>query len=128
MIFFKAKPKGNVSLTLVIVFTAVLISMGITLILTTVDYTFNSKVFNSNTVSKAKARSCIEDAISRIKANTSFTGSFTITFSDGNCTANVSNSPSPGIKNISVTGNYDSITYTETKKLDTNQLPFILSN
>jgi len=124
----KTKTKGNISLTLVLIFTAVLISIGINLILTSIDLSFNSKAFISAATNRSIARSCIEDAASKIKMNNTYTGVFTITMSNGSCTATIANSATSGVKIISVSSVYDSYNYSEIKKLDTNTSPFTISN
>lgn len=124
---FKQK-KGNISLTLVIILAAILISMGISLTLTSVDHAYMSRSFYLQTINKTISRSCVEDGINRIKKDPNYTGSFTITLSDGNCIAEITNTPTPGVKKISVTSNYNEFVHNEEKYLDTNTVPFQVLN
>lgn len=128
MRLLNSKKKGNVSLSLVLVFTAVLITMGINLILTSIDFSFNSKAYIGNSTARTLSRTCIEEAASKVKSNSSYTGTFSLTLANGSCSATITNSGVAGVKSIASSSTYDVYTFSETKKLDTNTSPFTISN
>ncbi len=122
------KRKGNIALTTVLIVSAILIAGGLTLLLSTIDTTIASKNFGSNTLSQLGIRNCLEETMYRLRTNMNYTGNFTVTYSNGSCTATVTNSTPATTKNVAVTSTYNSYTSTKTYKVDTTTAPMSVSN
>ncbi len=115
--------KGSIALTTVIVISSLLLFSGITLILTSIDLAFATKDYNGLTLAKIRASSCFEESLLNIKNTPTFTGTGTITATDGSCTYTVSNE-SVTIKSILITSTFGEFAYSETKRLDTSFTPY----
>jgi hypothetical protein len=122
------RQKGNITLTLVLFVSVILLLGGITVVIASIDFTQSSKSFYNTTLANIRSQSCLDDGLLRIKNDTSYTGNYSITFSDGSCTGTVVNSGTPNIKSITITGLVNGYSYTKIKKADTSTSPFTLSN
>ena len=113
--------KANVSLTTVIVTGTILLLSGMVILLSTMDLSYSSKDTFNYELNMMRTKSCLEEALARIKSNTAFTGSANITFSDGNCAAAVTNDPQHvNIKLVEITSVLGDYTYLSNKKIDIN--------
>jgi hypothetical protein len=123
------KLKANVSLTTVLVTSAIIILGSITVILNVVDMSRNSKNNMMYELNSMRSDSCIEESMHRIKYNPSFTGTVTITFEDGNCQSVVSIDPvDPNIRILALTAQIDDYYFSITKKADISQSPIYIFN
>jgi hypothetical protein len=124
----KLKLKANVSLTTVIVTSAVLLVSTITVMLSIMDMSKSSKNNYNYEMNTLRAVSCIEESMNRIKYNPNFTGTVTIAFGDGTCESVVSLDSDPNIRNLSITSQYNGYYYQVNKKADISQSPFYIFN
>ena len=117
--------KANVSLALVLVITAVLISASIIVLLSSADLANTTKDSFNLYLNEMRSRSCIEEGLIRIKNDVTYTGEMSITYSNGICTTNISNDPAnPNLKIFLVESTVDTYNYSITKKVDTSQDPY----
>lgn len=129
MFFVKKKLKGNISLTTVIVTSTILLLMGLTILFSTMDLAYSSKNIFNYELNLLRSRSCLEESLIRMKNNTAFTGTAPITFTDGNCSAVVTNDPVlSNIKLVAITSVVNEYTYLLNKKVDISTVPYTVSN
>jgi hypothetical protein len=120
--------KGNITLTTVLFVSVILLLGGITLVITNIDFTLASKGFYNGTLAQIRSRTCLNDSLLRLKTNTAYTGSFTISFTDGTCSATVANGSSANTKTISLSAAVNGYSYSQTKNVDTSVIPFRVTN
>lgn len=122
------KTKASITLTLVIVISSILLLAGLTLVLTTVDLSNSSKISTNLNLAIIRSRSCIDESLYRLKLDVNYTGSTSVTFSDGNCTSTTANSGTPNLKTLTVVSTVNGFSYQTTKSVDTSVSPFTISN
>ena len=120
--------KGTITLTTVILFTAMLMIAGVTLTLTSIDLSNNTKSFNNINLAQIRSSTCIEESVYRVKASTSYTGTFTSTYSDGSCVGTITNDSAPSRKVASITSSVGTSNYVTIKYIDYSTTPFTISN
>jgi hypothetical protein len=126
---YKKSVAANISLTTVLVTSAILLLTGITIVFSTMDLAYSSKDTFNYELNTMRSRSCLEEAIYRIKNNPTFTGTAAITFTDGNCSAAVTNDPqNSNIKLVAITSMIKEYTYMLNKKVDISTSPFTVLN
>lgn len=123
------KLRANVSLTTVLVTSAIIILSSITVILNVIDMSRNSRNNMMYELNSMRSDSCIEESMHRIKYNPNFTGTVSITFSNGNCESIVSIDPgNPNIRILALTAQTDDYYFSITKKADISQSPIYIFN
>lgn len=121
------KLKANMSMTLVLVIMAVLISAGIVVLLTSIDLANSTKDSFNLYLNEMRSRSCVEEGLNRIKNNSVYTGMLTISYTDGNCTVDISNDPqNVNYKIFLVNSTVGTYNYSLSKKVDISQDPNII--
>jgi DeoR/GlpR family transcriptional regulator of sugar metabolism len=122
--------QGNISLTTVIVMTAILLLSGLSVITSTFDLAKANQDTVYHELNVFRIRSCVEEALNRIKFNHAFTGVAAITFTDGSCSATVSNDPGGNlnIKLVALTSQTKNFYYSLNKSIDITNTPFIVTN
>lgn len=114
--------KGSIALTTVLMVSAILLASGLTLILTSIDLSFASKNFNSYQLSKIRSKTCLEESLYKISKNPSYTGTVSYTYSDGSCTAIITNDlVISTTKIVSINTTLNVYNYSETKRVDTTK-------
>jgi hypothetical protein len=119
---FKLK-KASVALTSVLLISAILLSSGITLVLTNIDLARASKDFFALQKNKLNAETCLEESLFDIKQNFSYTGTFNYSNPVGSCTAVVSDGTPSTIKIVEMTSIVGDYYYRTTVRIDTTQNP-----
>ncbi len=122
------KEKGSIALTSVIILSTMLLLAGIGLIVATIDLTVATKSFYNINTARTEARGCLEESLYKITRNTSYTGTFSLTYSTGSCSATVANDVPSTTKIVTITGTVDSNNVTVVKKIDTAVSPFNITN
>lgn len=126
----KKKIIGYIALTTVLVILPLLLLSGIDTIYTNISLLISGKMQYDYNILEINAESCLEESVYKIKKNRIYTGSFTITRTDWNCTSTISDKVgSLGFKIIKITavdqnGNHVKIS----KELNVNTDPFEISN
>jgi len=121
------KLKANMSMTLVLVIMAVLISAGIVVLLTSVDLANSTKDSFNLYLNEMRSRSCVEEGLNKIKNNTIYTGTLTISYTDGSCSVVISNDPeNVNYKIFTVNSSVGTYNYSLLKKVDISQDPNII--
>ncbi|MCC7289645.1 hypothetical protein IT417_00085 [bacterium] len=78
--------KGNIALITVVAMTAISLAGGIALSILSVNYKISTIGFIASTFLEQQLYSCKEEAFRKIAQNTTYTGSGTISFNNGDCT------------------------------------------
>lgn len=101
------RARASMSLTMVIIITAILVSVGTGVLLLNIDLLNSRRPAVAATTSDFLARSCFEEALRKLNTNQSFTGSVSITVDpDATCIAEITNVADPDVvKNIAITAN-----------------------
>lgn len=121
------KLKANISMTLVLVIMAVLISAGIIVLLTSVDLANSTKDSFNLYLNEMRSKSCVEEGLNRIKNNSTYTGTLTISYTDGNCSVEISNdTQNANYKIFQVQSSVGTYNYSLSKKVDISQDPNII--
>ena len=116
--------KGAAALITLIILSTVLLAAGITLIFNSIDLNKSLKGFRTTDELFVQSRSCLEDALSKIISNLSYTGTITLTSGDVTCHAVVTNDAShSNYKNINLDANDGEFYYSEIKVADTSFNP-----
>jgi hypothetical protein len=122
----KRKQSGSIALTTVIIITAILLSGGITLLLTSIDLSNMRKGQTATTKAQFQYQSCLEEAVRRIKLNSSYTGTITVNPSGTLlCTAVVTNDSNPTNKVVVTTVTINNYTQEFTRKVSSTTLQII---
>lgn len=122
--------KANVSLTTVIITSTILLAIGITVIIGTIDLSRASKNSINYELNLMRSTTCLEEALNKLKTNHSFAGTITVPFSDGSCSATVTiaaggNQDHKQIEIASQVGDYH---YATNKLADVSTSPITVSN
>ena len=119
--------KANVSLILVLIITAVLVSAGITVLMSSMDLSNSTKDSFNLYLNEMRTRSCLEEGLNRLKNNQLYTGQVSISYTNGLCTVDISTDGSnPSIKIFLINSTVDSYNYSITKKIDISTDPFTI--
>jgi len=125
----KKKLQGNVSLTTVLVTSAILLLSGTTLLFGSIDQGRISKDNVNYQLAHIRAYSCLEEALNRIKRTQIFEGSVSILYDNGQCEADVTiDLINNNIRMISINSNYEDYQINITKQVDISSSPFTISN
>jgi hypothetical protein len=120
----KIKLRGSVSLTTVILVSAVLLLSGIIVVLNSVDLSKASKGKLMNSVSTIQSYTCFEEVLERLKMNRNYTGTFTISLPNGTCDVAVSIHPTQNnYRNVLINSNANGFFYTENRIVDISVSP-----
>lgn len=123
----KHDQKGIIALTTLIIVIAIMITGGITLLLTSIDTSVSTEAFNNRLLAKIRSRACLEEGLYRIKQDPLYIGTVTLTFADGDCDAVVTDSVgNPGIKILDIDSTIEEFGYSSQKAVDTNADPIVL--
>lgn len=129
MHFVKRKLRGNVSLTTVIVVGALLIVSGMGLLANSIDIALSTKAYFNQTLADLRVTSCIEEGMFKITKDVAFTGTVSVTYTDGNCETVISNvGGNTSKKRLLITSTVGDYSVTREKFADTTVSPMILLN
>jgi hypothetical protein len=120
------KIKANISLITVLVTTMILLLGGIVVIMNSIDLSHSAKDSFNGIINEMHARSCVEEGLVRIKKDVTFTGQFTITFTDGSCTNVVTTDSPTTVKKFTISSNASGYNLSLIKKVDTSVDPFVI--
>jgi len=119
--------KANASLALVLIITAVIISGSIMVLMSGMDLSNSTKDSFNLYLNEMRSRSCIEEGLNRLKNNSSYVGSVSISYTDGICTVNIANDPvNPSLKDFVVNSTLNTYNYSISKKVDISTEPYTL--
>jgi len=123
----KHKLDANISLTVVLVITTILILGGLTVLISSVDLAHSSKSANVKMLNELRSRSCVEEGLYRIKLNIMFTGQASIVFTDGNCVNNITIDPqNANIRIFTISSVINEYQFDIVKHIDITQHPYII--
>jgi len=123
----KSKLKGNISLTTVLITTTLILLGALTVLLSSTDLSLATKTANIKMLNELRAHSCLEEGLNRLKKDTLYIGTVTITFADGNCSAIVVNDPiNSNLKNFTISSIMKSHNYDIDKVVDVSVDPFVI--
>ena len=122
---FVANKKGSITLTTVLVVSAILLAGGISLILTSIDLSNAAKdTFNSSQTS-IRSNTCLEEGIYKLNRSSTFTGSLSVDYSDGECFVVIQNDNNNNqIKILNITSQVNSYVHEEVVRIDISKNPF----
>jgi len=121
------KLKATVSLILVLIITAVLISAGMVVLMSSMDLSNSTKDSFNLYLNEMRTRSCLEEGLNRLKNNQAYSGQVSISYTNGLCTVDITNDVSnPNIKIFSIISTVDTYNYSITKKIDISTDPFTI--
>lgn len=118
------KIKGGISLTVIVILSGILLLAGITIVLSSIDLLSIVSLADNNATLKNNSRTCLEESMYRLKFNIVYEDSFNIPLDQGDCTADVTDDSTPGIKIITVTSTIESHTSEEVTRVDVSAYPF----
>jgi len=93
--------KASITLSLVIIISAILLVAGMTLAFVGIDLARTSSSFNDHVIVETYLYSCFDEGMYLINKDKSFTGEVSIQLDQGNCSAVVSNE-SPNRKTLNI--------------------------
>lgn len=97
--------KGAVALTTVLLIGVMVIAGSVVLVLTSIDLSKSTQVFEYGAKAKNQTRTCVEEAMYRLRRDPLFTGEISYSNTDYFCSGVVSNiAGEPSKKALSVTG------------------------
>jgi hypothetical protein len=122
--------QASISLVTVIIMSAILLLGGLTVISSTIDLAKSNQDSIYHELNVFRIRSCVEEALNRIKFNHAYTGTASITFTDGNCSAVVTNDPGGNLnmKYITITSQINNFYHSVGKIVDITNTPFLVTN
>lgn len=95
------KYQASIALPTAVLIGSILLLGGLSVVLLGIDVKRATQTYNESTVAKMWTEPCIEEAIARVKFDPGFTGQFTISSTEGSCSALVSNlGENPGMKEL----------------------------
>jgi len=119
--------KASISLTTVLVIGSMLLLSSIVLIVSSLDLLESTTAYSNFKIARINSNTCLEEALFKIKANHTYTGSNQISVNNGLCNYTVTNQNGDTTKKIiSISGSLNKTNYTSTKFADTTQLPISL--
>lgn len=118
--------EGSVALLTVILLLVVLVSVGAAIVASSTDYLISGKNVTERFQLEMLNRTCVEEAMYRIKRDPSFTGDFSITFNERTClvTVQTSNATTRLLRIKNESGKY---TLTQEYSVDTSSNPNTIS-
>lgn len=122
------KQKGAAALITLIILSTVLLLTGITLVLNSIDLNRSLKGFISNQFLYIQSRTCLEDAMSKIRFNPNYDGTSTFTLNGITCQVTVANNAGNiNYRDINLTVNNGEFYYSELKivNISTNPISVI---
>lgn len=129
MKYRSSRLQGNVSLTTVLVTSAILLLSGTTLLFGSIDQGRVSKDNVNYELAQIRSYSCLEEAMNKIKRSQSFTGLAEISYEDGQCEAEVIIDPmNSNIRLINIISIYNNYQISNSKKVDISTSPFTITN
>jgi hypothetical protein len=121
--------QGNISLTTVILVGALLIISGMAVLGNAIDVAMSTKSYFNRNIAEIRLVTCIEESMYKFTKNPNYTGTFSVTYSDGSCQATVTDiGGDPTKKNLALSATVNSFTVTRTKKADTTTSPMSITN
>lgn len=121
--------RANISLTVVILAGAVMLTSGLAVLSNSMDVSLSTKAYLNNTLVEMRATSCIEEAMYRITKDVSYVGQLTIPFTGGSCEVTVTNEPvGASIKKLVVTTTVSGYRSQRTVYGHTDTTPYSLTN
>lgn len=118
------KYEGAIALTTVIIISGLLIASGITIVLTSIDLRKSTESSIGVVRSDINSRTCLEESVQRLKYDTTYTGSLSVTLTNGSCEADISDDIDPNNKVINYTGIFEQASVEYTIRLDISEYPF----
>jgi hypothetical protein len=118
--------KGSIALTAVVVISAILLAGGINILLGNIDLTRSTINYNSNIVNEIRTGSCLEESIYYLKKDTTFSGMVTLSFTEGQCSAQV-DPIGNDLKSVTIVSDYYEYRYEDIYQIDTSMYPFNIS-
>lgn len=113
------KAEGSIALITVLVVSSILLISGLTIVLSSVDYSKSVKNISKVVDSGPIIDSCFEESMYKIKLNKNITGPFTITVDSLSCNANIQNDAGdPNIKVITISTTIDGNSFQRTRKVN----------
>lgn len=121
--------QGNISLTTVLVTSAILLLSGTTLLFGSIDQGRVSKDNVNYELAQIRSYSCLEEAMNKIKRNQAFVDIAEISYEDGHCQAEVSIDPvNNNIRMINIISIYNNYQISNGKKVDISTSPYTITN
>lgn len=123
------KVAGNISLTTVILVGAILIVSGMAVLSNAIDIAMSTKSYFNRNMADLRASTCIDEGMYKIAKQSTYTGTTTVNYADGNCVVVITNiGGDPTKKNLAITARYGLFTVTRTKRADTATTPISITN
>lgn len=127
--FLQKKVAGNISLTTVIMVGAILIVSGMAVLSNAIDISMSTKSYFNRTMADIRISSCIDEGMYRLTKQPTYTGTVSVTYTDGTCQVVITNIGGDVTKkNLAVTATFSNFTATRVKKADTTTSPISMSN
>lgn len=116
---------ASIALITVIIVSAILLAIGTSLVISSMDLTMSSKNALASTYSYSLRRTCLEEAMYKLRYDSSYSIGITVNTEKGTCTATIlPHDTEPDMRFIDITTQYDNYTTEETKTVDLSQNPF----
>jgi hypothetical protein len=122
------KQKGNIALTTVLFTSTILVLGGLALVIVSIDFTLSTKAYYHRSLAKIRTRSCVQEGLYRIKQEPVYTGTSSLTFTDGSCSVTVVDTAVANTKSLSIISTVNGYSMTSTKKADISTSPFTVTN
>lgn len=120
--------KATITLTTVLIITVVLLYSGIALLYAVIDLRRANQVNFEHTLAQLRFQNCLEESLYKLTKNLSYTGNFTITFSDGECSSTVATTANVNIKSINILSTYKQVGYNKITSVDISSAPPTITN
>ncbi len=123
--------RGNISLTTVLIFSALFITTAIVIIYQAIDFARSTTSYTNQVYAQNVALSCLEESLYKISSDTSFSSDFEIVLEENEqnekvkyCSAIVGSQGNYNeIRTISVTSHYKDSSYTIDRTITDVNLP-----
>ncbi|GAB4158026.1 MAG: hypothetical protein Fur003_1770 [Candidatus Dojkabacteria bacterium] len=120
------KYNGSASLITMIIIVAILLTMGITVVMTSIDLLKVNDGLTNRINAQVGAKTCFEESLNILKDNLDYVGNFSYSNpSSTDCNAVITDEGS-GIRLIEITSSSGEYDYQETHRVDTFQYPIVI--
>ena len=124
----KIKLQGGIALTTVIVLSGVLLTTGIAIAITAIDLRKASEAATDNFVAESYSLTCLDESVNKLKFNPTYTGNFSLTLPDGDCSSFITNNANPNYKDVAIMSSKGRSIVEVSYVLDVSDYPFQIVN
>lgn len=122
------KYRASIALPTVVLISSILLIGGLSIIIMSIDIRKSTKGFSEYTTARLEAQACLEEGIEDLKFDSTYTGSFSMTFPSGSCDITISNiGGDPTLKEAVITSSHGDTDYEAKYEIDVSAYPLTVS-